>query len=74
MMTEFDKAWREFIEEVAKALRIPAMLDWLAAFIDRYSWIGRIPSMCFDALVVWSLTCILATLAMIFAVSFGLFS
>ena len=34
-MTEFDKAWREFIDEVTKALRIPAMLDWLAAFIGK---------------------------------------
>ena len=34
-MTEFDKAWREFIDEVAKALRIPAMLDWLSARLER---------------------------------------
>lgn len=35
-MTEFDKAWREFVDEVAKVLRIPAMLDWLTAKLDRW--------------------------------------
>lgn len=43
-MTNIDNAWREFIDELAKALRIPEMLDWLAAFIDRHPWIERIPT------------------------------
>ncbi|MGV7119574.1 hypothetical protein [Sphingopyxis sp. 550A] len=34
-MTDLDKAWREFTDAVAEALRIPAMLDWLAAQIDK---------------------------------------
>ncbi|MGV1682928.1 hypothetical protein [Sphingopyxis sp. NJF-3] len=52
-MTEFDKAWREFIDAVADALRIPPMLDWLTAFIDRHPWIGRIPSVP-PALLWWA--------------------
>ncbi len=35
-MTEFDKARRDFIDAVAEALRIPAMLGWLAAKLDRW--------------------------------------
>lgn len=35
-MTDLDKAWREFADEVAKALRIPAMLDWLTARLERW--------------------------------------
>lgn len=31
-----DLAWREFTDEVAKALRIPAMLDWLSAKLERW--------------------------------------
>ena len=36
-MTGLDKAWREFIDAVADALRIPAMLDWLSAKLERWS-------------------------------------
>jgi hypothetical protein len=43
-MTEFDKARREFTDEVAKALRIPRILDWMTAFIERHPWIERIPA------------------------------
>lgn len=43
-MTEFDKVWREFIDAVADALRIPAAMDWLTAFIDRHPWVERIPA------------------------------
>lgn len=35
-MTEFQKAWREFADEVAKVLRIPVIMDWLSARLERW--------------------------------------
>lgn len=37
-------ARRNFTDELAKALRIPAMLAWLSAFVDRHTWMARIPA------------------------------
>lgn len=72
-MTDLDKAWREFIDELAKALRIPAMLDWLATFIDRHPWVERLPALPrWMGLMFWIYACVgVQALAILYAYLIG---